>query len=74
LSDARNDQKIEEGEGEYATVSLKIDVIVSVSPRAIWPRESRRKNKVSLGPLESIFDSRNHCHHTGAKTNVGGIK
>jgi hypothetical protein len=35
LSVAQNDQKIEVGETEYATVSLKIDVTVSVSPRAI---------------------------------------
>jgi hypothetical protein len=57
LSVAQNDQKVEEGETEYATVSLKIDVTVSVLPRAIWPRESK-KNKDLLGPLKSFFDSK----------------
>jgi hypothetical protein len=45
LSVAQNDQKVEVGETEYAMVSLKIDVTVSVSPRAIWSRESKKKTK-----------------------------
>jgi hypothetical protein len=66
---AQSDQKVEEEASEYATVSLNIDVTVSLSPREI---ESKKKKK--LGSLKSFFDSRNHYYRTETKTNVGGIK
>jgi len=74
LSVVQNDQKVEEGETEYGTMQLKIDMTVSVLPRVIWPRESKERKKDSLGLLMSFFDGRNHCHPTEAKTDVGGVK